>query len=360
MPRTYRALTDGLERLGALTPAEAEDALVRVRSWSKDPDEETDPGELLAILHDLPIAAYVPDKVDDLEEAYRGILEDAAACSRGSVTIDDIEMVDVDGVPYLHFRRNGRSIWWSLEHLSPRYVDLLTIAENFGDLAPSDHRDFFHVETDDGAASGWYVLLTHEQGRMLREEFGLPLDHWGYTGPADAVITATPGTTAWYVEDDRARMGEPARRFLDDWLAGMDTALERRRPAGLDFTPASLPVLEAQILERFSDGDSVRADDEFVEDAVRYIGETILRTWPSHWIYRHSDEPGYLDNVPMVRANTPIGFPGICVPLYAITHLAQDREPGTLLRAATKVRDAIDLHEQARLARTRGDPTRLD
>jgi hypothetical protein len=347
-------MVESLERLGALTPEEAAAALTGIASWADDLDEELDADDLVEAFEELPIAAYVPDKVESLEEVYAGILEEAAACSRGAVTIDDIEMVDVDGEHYLHFRRNGQSLWWSLEHQSPRYLDLLTIAENFDDLAPSDGRAFFHLQEDEYAgSSGWYVLATPQQARVLREEFGLPLDDWAYTGQPDVPLTATPGTTAWYIEQARAFMDEPSRLHLDHWLDRTGTTLEHWRTDGLDFTLDSLAILEARILERFPDHDPVDAQEAFVESAARYIGETVQRAWPSHWSYRHTDGTGYLKNVPMVFGNTPSGFTGVCVPLYTIQQLVNEREPGILLNAANEVGNAIDLYRRALLARTR-------
>lgn len=353
MPRTFRELVRTLERLGAVTPSEAAASLAEADSWV---DEEFHADDLISLFDELPIAFYVEAKVDSLESAYHDLLQEAAGCSRGAVTIDDVEMVDVEGEPFLHFRRNGRPLWWRLEHRSPFYVDLLTIAENLDDLAPSDGRAIYHVEDEDNPASdGWYILLTPEQARVVREEFDLPLEmDWAYTGQPEPSLSAAPGTAAWYVEESRARMDEPSRLRLDEWLAGTESALQRWRADDLDFTLNSLSALETRLLERFPGPGSVSADDEFVDGAARYIGETVMRAWPSHWFYRHSGGgPAHLVNVPVVRANTPAGFAGLCVPVRAIERLVTKREPGTLLDSVNKVGEAVDLYQKALLARTR-------
>ncbi|MEO3868461.1 hypothetical protein ABGB18_06490 [Nonomuraea sp. B12E4] len=103
--RSYRRLAEGLAQLGALTPAQADAALAEISRWASDLDEERGVRDLVSLFSALPMAVLVPDKVDDLEEAYQAILNEAAACSGGSVVIDDIEFVeDEDGSQSLGHR----------------------------------------------------------------------------------------------------------------------------------------------------------------------------------------------------------------------------------------------------------------
>ncbi|WP_334271020.1 hypothetical protein [Saccharopolyspora indica] len=346
-----------------MTDARAAAALAELDAPA-DHDAERSTSELVQVLGGLGLGVLVPtDKVDDPEDEYAELLRAAAACSGGSVLIDDIELVeDEDGEESLHFRRNGRSFWWALDHESTAGLDLTTVLDSFGDLAPgeNDPREFFPVAEQGDFAGIWHILVTPDQAHALREEFDLPVDSWGRSGPLDGELPEAPDTLAWYLADDLRYMDEESRSFLDRWLTGMDTALARWRAEHLpadfpfDFSLDSLSALEDLILDRYDSSDAVKAAaaDGFVDGAVRYLGETAIRAWPARWSYQHSDVPSLYANVPLIRSNTPQGFEEVNAPLWVFQLLAEEREPGSTAFNMGVVEDAADRYRKALEART--------
>ncbi|KAA5828693.1 hypothetical protein F1721_27010 [Saccharopolyspora hirsuta] len=108
------------------------------------------------------------------------------------------------------------------------------------------------------------------------------------------------------------------------------------------------------ILDRFDSSDAVKAAaaDEFVDGAVRYLGETAIRAWPARWSYQHSDVPSLYANVPLIRSNTPQGFEEVNAPLWVLQLLAEEREPGSAAFNMGVVEDAADRYRKALEART--------
>ncbi|GAA3775535.1 hypothetical protein GCM10022225_74370 [Plantactinospora mayteni] len=362
--RTYQGLAERLAQLGIESDTRAVAGLVEIRQWA-DLDEERDAGELMRAFGPLGIGVRVPGKVDNPAEGYRMLLERAVACSGGSVVIDDIELVeDEDGEQSLHFRRDGQSYWWALEHRSPRCLDLEAIREGLDDLTPggTDPRGFYQVDGEDDGGTDCYVLLTPEQAEALREEFGLPVARRGSSGPPAGAPAAEPDTLGWYMEDDRRYLDPPARRSLDEWLGVMDVVLERWRNRHLpddfpfDFSLDSLAALERLMLDRFDSPEAVRAaaGDEFVDGAVRYLGETAVRAWPCRWGHQYSDSgSGSVVSIPVIRSNTPDGFLEAVAPLDVLRFLARDRAHGTLAYEMGIVEDALDRYRKALRARAR-------
>ncbi|MDX3227977.1 hypothetical protein [Streptomyces sp. ME19-01-6] len=326
--------------------------------------EDTD--ELTFLVGECGIGFQTPEKVSGyLADGYEELLLDAAACSGGSVVVDDVELVkDEDGGEYLHFRRNGRSIWHSARHLSDgtRYMDWNTAFDAIGDLVPGndDPRSFYQL--DDDAYDAWWLLLTPEQAKGL-EEFGLPvpveLGNW----VRDGMPAAEPETLAWYMEDDRLHASEESRRCLDEWLAPMDAALDRWRAAHLPgdfpfgYSLDSLSTLERLVLDRFDGPASLEAaaGDEFFAGAVRYVGEAALRLCPCRWAYQHSDDgSSVFTNEPLIRSNAPDGFAGQFSPDYVLRTLVRSRTPGGLRDSMNGVGEAVDSYRKALRARTHG------
>ncbi|MEO3868460.1 hypothetical protein ABGB18_06485 [Nonomuraea sp. B12E4] len=136
----------------------------------------------------------------------------------------------------------------------------------------------------------------------------------------------------------------------------MDTVLERWRARYLpgdfpfDFTIESVSALEPLVLERFDDPRSVRADDEFVQGAVRYLGEATLRAWPSRWAFL-----GWrpYDDLPVIRSNTPDAFEEIAAPLHVLKLFVSEPEPGGLGYNTGVIEDAVDRYQKALRAGTR-------
>ncbi|TDD68271.1 hypothetical protein E1293_37170 [Actinomadura darangshiensis] len=299
-------------------------------------DEEIEPGA--APVDSFGIGVLIPDKVDDREEGYRTLFDEAAACSGGSVVIDDVELIEIeDGDEYLHFRRNGRSIWWEVDHRATRSVDVQTFGDFIGDLAPDDGREFFLLDSGEGYY-GWHLLLTPGQADALREEFDLPLSEHGSGGIEGPQLSTAPDTHEWYVEWDRYYMNDESRRFLDMWITGMDEALELWRgdhlPDGFpfDFTPESLHALEQLVLDGYAAPDAVeRPGDEFIEGAIRYMGETAVRSWPSRWAFEYGkSETDSRIKALVVRANTPDNLYNEVPPLSILKTVTDKREQGLL------------------------------
>ncbi|MDL4777174.1 hypothetical protein [Actinomadura xylanilytica] len=363
---TSRRMATRLVELGMVTEEGAAKGLAAIGEYAPDLDEELVGDDVLDAIDEFGLAVWVHgEDVDDLEEGYRGILREAAALSGGSVVVGDVELVrDADGGEALHFLRNGEPVWWPVEHQPGDCLDQLTIMECIGDLEPggADPRMFYELPGLDVCEDDVYVLATPEQARALRGEFGLDLEGLDAQKPQYGPPATAPfGTFEWYMQDDARTMSEPAREFLARWTAGMDDALARWRteflPQGFpfDFSLASLDALEPLVLDRHPGRDSVIAagGGPFVEGAVRYIGETLLRVVPSRWGYQDMGLSDAYDRIPMIRSNTPAGFLQTVVPLRRLGALAEHRERGLLAASEGFLRDAVDRHRKAQAARRR-------
>ena len=97
-------------------------------------------------------------------------------------------------------------------------------------------------------------------------------------------------------------MNESTREELDSWLVDMDDALEHFFDAlpgevskRLDYSPASLDVLEKWILGRYESTDQMLPASEAttVDGLARYIGETVRKAIGGRWAIR-LDDPKYV------------------------------------------------------------------
>ena len=79
------------------------------------------------------------------------------------------------------------------------------------------------------------------------------------------------------------------------WLADMDDALERFFPqlpeavrSKLDYSSASLDVLESWFLERYPNMDAVlqKSESLTLDGVSRYVGETFRKQFGGHWEMR--------------------------------------------------------------------------
>jgi len=365
---TLREFAETLVRLGIVTDGQAATGLAEAARIGMDLDEDfEDTDELTFLLGECGVGFQTPEKVSgDLEDGYAELLLDAAACSGGSVVVDAVELVtDEDGDEYLHFRRNGRSIWHRTEHLSDntRYLDWNAAFDAIGDLVPgNDDPRAFH-QLDEDSYDAWWLLLTPDQAEGLRE-FGLPMPVELGNWVRDGIPTAEPGTGAWYLEDDRLHASEESRRRLDEWLGSMDTALNRWRTTHLpddfpfDYSPDSLSALERLMLDRFDGTASLQAaaGDEFLEGAARYVGETAVLLQPCRWTYRHSDDGSSpFANEPMIYANTPNTFAAGFSPAHLLRTLVRNRTPQTLGERLGELGESVDRHHRALRARTTAD-----
>jgi len=98
------------------------------------------------------------------------------------------------------------------------------------------------------------------------------------------------------MSDDRQR------EDFEYWLADMDDAIERffdsvpsEIRGRLDFSPGSLDVLEAWILERYASTDAMlaRSESRVADGLARYIGETFRKNIGGRWELR-LDDPKYV------------------------------------------------------------------
>lgn len=138
-------------------------------------------------------------------------------------------------------------------------------------------------------------------------------------------------------------MNRKASSTRDDfsyWLMDMDDALDRfkaqfpkQMSKQLDFSPASLDVLEASILDRYPDIKATRPLDQsqWVNGAACYIGETYRKALGGVWDI-NLDEPEYaFFGIPILKTGSREKVLSIHCPLSLAT-ASTDRRTGTYLR----------------------------
>ncbi|MFB7504547.1 hypothetical protein [Streptomyces broussonetiae] len=154
-----------------------------------------------------------------------------------------------------------------------------------------------------------------------------------------------------YLREDRQSMTEPARQWLDRWLADMDDRLDswkvRYLPEGFryDFSMESLDLLEEVILRRYQDESDFEADSgsEFLEGAVRYYGETLRKRLSCRWGYQDMgpDVSNPFNRVPQIRSNTRDEYMDVIVPLHVFDYLVAERQPGVLQKMSGVITRAL-------------------
>lgn len=138
-------------------------------------------------------------------------------------------------------------------------------------------------------------------------------------------------------------MNRKALTTRDDfqyWLMDMDDAMERllaelqpQNRKKLDFSPFSLDVLEAWILERYESPRSMleREQKQIVNGAACYVGETFRKALSGRWDIE-LDDPNYVYfGVPILRGLGGKSTTESECPLSLATASA-DRRTGTYLR----------------------------
>ncbi len=179
MPLTYRALADRLVALGALPADRAGAALEAVGSWASV-DEPVDDRDIPMVLVEFGVAVQVHgEDIDDLADAYRAILETAAALSGGSVVVTDVAFETDESVEEpLTFKVNGKPVSWYEDHQSSDYLNQMIVMEQIGSLAPGgdDPRGFYGILSEETGEDDFYLLLTPEQAKALNDEPGLGLE----------------------------------------------------------------------------------------------------------------------------------------------------------------------------------------
>ncbi|MGY5128204.1 hypothetical protein [Streptomyces nigrescens] len=168
-----------LTRMGMVSREKADSVLARYADFAHD---ELPPHEVPDALEEFGVAISAhADDVDDLEESYTGILEEAAALTDGAVTITDVRLHGGEYGETLEFARNGMLVTQETEHQSHRYLDHLAIMEFIGHVDPDpgdDTRRFYLVEfvhLRNANYDSYYVFATPEQATVLEKELGLDL-----------------------------------------------------------------------------------------------------------------------------------------------------------------------------------------
>lgn len=180
---TYRSFAARLVELEMVTASRAAEALA-ADADRHDPDEELPIDERPATLIQLGTGLSVHTEdvgLDglDLRDAYADILTDAAACSGGSVVVENIQLTeqedeDAAGDWLLTFTRNGQPMSWPIDDHG-EYLDTLSIFESINDLRPtSGVRRSFHCLSN--GTDQAYVLASEAQLAVLTGELGLSLD----------------------------------------------------------------------------------------------------------------------------------------------------------------------------------------
>ncbi|NLU71907.1 hypothetical protein HCC61_04275 [Streptomyces sp. HNM0575] len=167
-----------------------------------------------------------------------------------------------------------------------------------------------------------------------------------------------------YMDADREGMTRAACDFLDKWLSEMQDELRTWRSTYLpsdfpfDFSLNSLDILEGVALERYGDPADVETSGnaEFTNGAVRYIGETVVRNFPSRWGYQDlgDDSPGIYNKIPVVRANVPHEFLDGFAPVFELRLLAEERQAGMLKECPAPIVNAIEECEEATGGKSNG------
>ncbi|MFI7072596.1 hypothetical protein [Micromonospora sediminicola] len=311
--------------------------LASIAEWNEHHlDEDLTERDLFGWLPELGVAIAVHgDDVGDVADHYRYLLEERVAeCTGGAVVVSDVVLLRESDNEWLHFVRNGESVWWRVEHESDDYVDQAAVAEQINDLDPGgdDPRRFYQLRPVKKKAcdDDVYVLASPDQARALHDEFGL--DFYG-------------------LQPTGARRGESPTDVLARWLSEMEAELDRWWPQSLqerssfDFSVESLDALERLVLDRFADWAAVQAaaDDPFVIGAVRYLGETLIRSGAGRWAY---PDAAYGPH-PLVESNTPPAFRTVVEPLHKLSRVADDRERGILSLSVEELRRAHDEYTTA-------------
>lgn len=133
-------------------------------------------------------------------------------------------------------------------------------------------------------------------------------------------------------------MTDPDEALLDfeSWLALMEEKLELLRSlvpdgvrARLDFSPESLEALERWLLKNYPNPAALRAPEQLdvYDGAVRYVGQTYLKTLGGDWDILLDDPDYVFHGLPII-----CGFSAVRDCPHSLVTAALDRRRGTFLR----------------------------
>ncbi|MFI0352907.1 hypothetical protein [Actinomadura sp. 9N407] len=216
-----------------------------------------------------------------------------------------------------------------------------------------------YVVNDDGTDVGVVPLhlitslLTRRTGGELAHVFDGTKEYYdAYQAKAGTDPVQGPAKESTAEAPD---LSDAARAFLERWQRQMPEQLEQWR-AGfvpedivLDFSKDSLAALEQVVLDRFRDEDEVthESNADFVEGAVRYLGETLVRAGFAHWHYQDWGDDAPAENVyhriPYVLSNVPPpDEPFDCVPLWSIQVAVEQRTGETFTEDYDGMREDLE------------------
>lgn len=112
--------------------------------------------------------------------------------------------------------------------------------------------------------------------------------------------------------------------------------------AQLDYSPASLDVLEEYIRENYTVDEMKSKENKFARDLfVRYIGETLLRNVPDlYWSFESEDEQNEYYGIPVLRMlGEEEGVPPM-TPTVWVMALIEQREGGFLRNQLRPAKEA--------------------
>ena len=123
-----------------------------------------------------------------------------------------------------------------------------------------------------------------------------------------------------------------SREAFEYWLADMDDALERFMStlpdtvrSQLDYSIASLDVLEDWILEKYASNSAMREPTEsrIVDGLARYVGETLRKNIGGHWDIELENKKDVYYGMPQLTGFSPTPTPEC--PLRLVTTAASRR-----------------------------------
>ncbi|MEU8686351.1 hypothetical protein [Streptomyces sp. NPDC048611] len=168
-----------LTRMGMVTREKTDSVLARYAEFAH---EELPPHEVPDALEAFGVAVSAhADDVDDLEESYTHLLEEAAALTDGAVTFTGVRLYGGEYGDHLEFARNGVLVTEETEHQSHDYLDHLAVMHLMGHADPDpgeNPRRFYFVDfvrLRNGGYESYYVFATPEQASVLEKELGLDL-----------------------------------------------------------------------------------------------------------------------------------------------------------------------------------------
>ncbi|MDQ8705243.1 hypothetical protein RCO28_22490 [Streptomyces sp. LHD-70] len=180
-PPTYAYVGAVLADIGMVSAERVAEVLDEISEWAHEPLHEPSwvPSAMMAF--GVGVQAH-GDDVDDLEESYTHILEEATALTAGAVTITDVRLVR-DGEDYesLEFRRNGVLVREAVEHQSDEYLDHVSVPNIVGHADPApevDGRRFREVDfvrLRNANYETYLVFATDEQAEELEKVLGVEL-----------------------------------------------------------------------------------------------------------------------------------------------------------------------------------------